>query len=513
MSDTVPQVALRGITKRFGPVVANDGVDFDLFPGEIHALLGENGAGKSTLMNILYGLYQPDAGAIRVEGRPARFTSSREAIAHGIGMVHQHFMLVPALTVVENVILGTPAPREPLLDRRGARRRVAETARRFGLDVELDAPVWQLPVGVQQRVEILKALFRGARTLILDEPTAVLTPQEVEEFFGVLRGLRDGGQSIIFITHKLHEVRALCDRVTVLRAGRVVDTLPAAAAPPAALARMMVGHDLGAALERPLRPLGEPVLEAEDLLCLNARGLPGLRGISFALRAGEVLGVAGVDGNGQSELAEVLAGLRPSTAGRVRVQGRDYTGASPARLIAAGLGHIPQDRQQRGLVLDLSLAENLILQRYADPPFARWATLNRAAIAENADRLMREFDIRAASRDAAVRTLSGGNQQKAILAREFARRPAVLLAVQPTRGLDIGATQFVHERLLEARAARAGVLLISTELDEVLALADRIAVMFEGRIVETVEAAAATREAVGLMMAGHAVRSGVGSPR
>ena len=505
MTEPVLQVALRGITKRFGPILANDGVDFWLARGEIHALLGENGAGKSTLMNILYGLYHPDAGTIQVEGRAVRLASPRDAIALGIGMVHQHFMLVPALTVLENVILGLPSSREPLLDLRTARRQVAQTARRYGLAVELDAPVWQLPVGVQQRVEILKALFRGARTLILDEPTAVLTPQEVEEFFGVLRGLREGGHSIIFITHKLHEVRALCDRVTVLRGGRAVGTLAAGAAPPRELARMMVGHELGAPMDRAARDPGPSVLEAEGLECLNARGLPGLRGVSLAVRAGEILGVAGVDGNGQTELAEALAGLRPCTAGRVRIQGCDCTGASPSRFIAAGLGHIPQDRQHMGLVLDLSVAENLILQQHAEPPFARRATMDRGAVASHADRLMREFDVRAASPDVAVRTLSGGNQQKAILAREFSRRPAVLLAVQPTRGLDIGATQFVHERLDAARAAGAGILLVSTELDEVLALADRIAVMFEGRVVGTVDATAASRETVGLMMAGHPV--------
>ncbi len=503
-----PYLSAKKITKRFGSVIANDRVDFDLLEGEIHAVLGENGAGKSTLMNILYGMYRPDGGAIFVQENEVHFTSPGDAIAHGIGMVHQHFMLVPTFTVLQNVILGLPSPRAPLLDLKSLREKVDETAKKYRLAIDLEAPVWQLPVGVQQRVEILKVLFRGARVLILDEPTSVLTPQEVDEFFTVLRSLRERGYSVVLITHKLHEVKALCDRVTVLCAGRVSGTVPVEKLSPGELACMMVGRELGESLKRTAGSPGVPVLEMENLHCLNARGLPGLRGISLTVRAGEVLGLAGVDGNGQAELAEVLSGLRPSTSGRIQLQGKDCTRSSPREFIASGLGHIPQDRQRVGLVLNLSLAENLILQQHAVPPFARWGTLRRSAIVENADRLMREFDIRAASHDVPIRTLSGGNQQKAILAREFSRRPAVLLAVQPTQGLDILATQFVHERLLEARTTGTGIFLISTELDEIMALSDRIAVIYEGKIMGIMDPSIVTREKVGLMMAGHTVSEG-----
>ncbi len=501
-SSAPPRVTLEDITKHFGPVVANDGVDFTLADAEIHALLGENGAGKTTLMNILYGLYRPDSGAIRVEGEIVQFDSPREAIAHGIGMVHQHFMLVPALTVLENVILGMRSKHEPLLDFGDFRRRVMDTARSYNLAVDVDARVSQLPVGVQQRVEILKALFRGARTLILDEPTAVLTPQEVDQFFDVLKGLREAGYSIVLITHKLHEVTALCDRVTVLRGGRVVGVERADNVTREQLARMMVGRDLPRSGERQEITPGAPVLEIEGIECLNARRLAALRGISLAVRRGEIVGIAGVDGNGQSELAEVIAGLRAPTAGQVRINGRDCTGATPRRCFDAGLGHIPQDRLGTGLVPELSVADNLVLQTHADSPFAQWGTLDRDAIAENAERQLEAFSIRAGSRDTATNTLSGGNQQKVILAREFSRHPDIMLAVQPTRGLDIAAAQFVHERLLAARAGNTGVLLISTELDEIMALSDRIAVIFEGRIVGVLDSATASRERIGLMMAG-----------
>ena len=496
------RISLEGITKRFGAVVANDGTDFELSDGEIHALLGENGAGKTTLMNILYGLYQPDSGSIRMNGEAVQFGSPRDAIARGIGMVHQHFMLVPALSVLENIILGLRAKHEPLLDFRDFRRQVIDTAQSYNLAVDVDARVSQLPVGVQQRVEILKALFRGAHTLILDEPTSVLTPQEVDEFFAALGNLRESGYSIVLITHKLHEVTALCDRVTVLRGGRVVGVEQAAGVSREHLARMMVGRDVPRSKARTDAAAGSTVLEIEGLRCQDARGLEALRGISLRVRRGEIVGVAGVDGNGQSELAEVIAGLRAPTAGSVNINGRDCTGVTPRRCIEAGLGHVPQDRQRTGLVADLSIADNLVLQTHADRPFARWGTLDREAIARNAERQLEQFSIRAGSRDIAISTLSGGNQQKVILAREFSRNPDIMLAVQPTRGLDIAAMQFVHEQLLEARANNTGVLLISTELDEIMELSDRIAVMFEGRVVGILEPSATTRERVGLMMAG-----------
>jgi simple sugar transport system ATP-binding protein len=417
-------------------------------------------------------------------------------------MVHQHFMLVPALSVLENLVLGLPSRREPLLDLREFRRKVSDTAERYRLAVDLDTLVAELPVGVQQRVEILKALFRGARTLILDEPTAVLTPQEVDEFFLILRRLKNEGHSTILITHKLREVKELSDRVTVLRAGRLVGVAATAELTTDELARMMVGRDVSDHMERDTIPPGPPVLELHDIECLNARRLPALRGISLAVRRGEIVGLAGVDGNGQSELAEVIAGMRAPTVGRVVINGRDCTGGPPRRCIEAGLGHVPEDRQRTGLVPQLSIADNLVLQTFASRQFARWATLQRDAIAANAQRRMHDFAIRAPSADIAVSTLSGGNKQKVILAREFSRRPDVLLTVQPTRGVDVAATQFVHEQILAARAAGAGVLLISTELDEILALSDRVGVMFEGQIVGVLPSGEATRERIGLMMAG-----------
>jgi general nucleoside transport system ATP-binding protein len=493
---------MRGIRKQFGSLIANDTVDFELADGEIHALLGENGAGKTTLMNILYGLYEPDAGSMTVEGREVQFVSPRDAIAHGIGMVHQHFMLVPALTVLENLVLGMPSRREPLLDLKEFRRKVIETAERYKLTVDLDALVSQLPVGIQQRVEILKALFRGARTLILDEPTAVLTPQEVDEFFVILRRLKEDGHSTILITHKLREVKELSDRVTVLRGGRLVGVANTADLTTKDLARMMVGRDIADRIERAaVQPRGA-VLELQNVECLNARNLPALRGISLTVRRGEIVGLAGVDGNGQGELAEVIAGMRIPTAGRVTINGRDCTDGPPLRCIQAGLGHVPEDRVRTGLVGPLSIADNLLLQMFDSPQYAKWGTIQEKAVAANAKRQMQDFDIRAPSADTPVGTLSGGNKQKVILAREFSRQPDLLLTVQPTRGVDIGATQFVHGRILEARANGTGVLLISTELDEILALSDRIGVMFEGRIVGVLEAGEATRERIGMMMAG-----------
>ncbi len=498
-----PVVRMRGIVKVFPGVVANDHIDFDLLPGEIHALLGENGAGKSTLMNVLYGLYEPDAGEIYVKEERVHFTSARDAIARGLGMVHQHFMLIPPFTVAENIILGQPSPRAPLMENRAAvRERLLRLSERYGLIVDPDAEVWTLSVGEQQRVEILKALYRGAEILILDEPTAVLTPQEVDELLAIMRRLVDEGKSIVFISHKLDEVLRASDRITVLRDGRVVDTVYAAEANEEMLARMMVGRDVVLRISKqPCQPR-EPRLVVQDLWAENDRGLPALRGVSFEVRSGEILGIAGVEGNGQRELEEVIAGLRPATAGRVILCGQDATNRTPGEMGALGLAHIPSDRYNRGLLKDFTIAENLVLQRIHEPPFTVQGRLQPQAMKEEAKRLVQEFDVRTPSTDTLAGKLSGGNAQKMILARELARNPRVLLAAQPTRGLDVSAIEYVHRRLLEQRDAGVAILLISTELDEVLALSDRIAVLFEGQIVDVVDPAQADIYEIGLMMTG-----------
>lgn len=495
---------MRGITKRFGSVTANDGVDLTVRRGEIHALLGENGAGKTTLMNILYGLYQPDAGEIAYEGEPLRATEPGVAIRRGIGMVHQHFMLVPPFTVAENIVLGQePRTRLGRLDRARAEATVAGLSQRFGLKVDPRARVEAISVGQQQRVEILKALYRGARLLILDEPTAVLTPQEVQDLGQILRRLVEQGHTIIFITHKLKEVLRIADRVTVMRAGRHVATLDTAATSEAELARLMVGREVTLRVEKaPARPAPSPALAITGLHCRNSRGLPALRGVDLELYPGEILGICGVDGNGQTELAECVAGLRPVSAGGIRLGGVDVTRAGVAARARLGLGHIPEDRQKRGLVLDFSVAENMILGRQRQAPFSRVGLLARQAMGGLAARLVREFDVRPADPSLPARALSGGNQQKAIVAREVDREPRVLLAVQPTRGLDVGAIEFIHRRLVQERDRGKAVLLISLELEEILALSDRIAVMYEGRLVAVMPAARASEEELGLLMAG-----------
>ncbi|MCS7007050.1 MAG: ABC transporter ATP-binding protein [Gaiellaceae bacterium] len=479
-----PVLELRGITKRFPGVLANDRIDFDLRRGEVHALLGENGAGKSTLMNILYGLYRPDAGQILLDGEPVEVDSPRAAIDHGIGMVHQHFMLIPVMTVAENIVLASePTVAGVFLDAAAARARVEELAARFSFAIDPDARIESISVGQQQRVEILKALYRRADILILDEPTAVLTPQESQELFAILDGLRREGMSIIFISHKLNEVLEIADRITVLRRGRRIETLPASGATEAELARLMVGREVLLEVERAPSTPGEPLLEVEGLRVLDDRGLEAVRGLSLEVRAGEILGVAGVDGNGQSELIDAIAGLRRAVAGRVRLLGRDVTDATAHERLDAGLGHIPEDRQRRGLVLDFTIAENVILHDYDKLPFARWGcTFPRRAI-NRARALIEEFDVRGGGPETPARALSGGNQQKVILAREVARGPSVLLAAQPTRGLDVGAIEFVHRRLVRERDAGRAILLVSFELDEILSLADRIVVLYEGRIV------------------------------
>ncbi len=501
--ETLPVLELRGITKAFPGVLANDHIDFTLEEGEIHALLGENGAGKTTLMNILYGLYEPDEGEIWVHGEKADIREPNDAIALGIGMVHQHFMLVPPLTVTENVMLGVEEVRNGIfLDRRRAAERVREISERYGLEVDPEAYVQDLPVGVQQRVEIIKLLYRRADILILDEPTAVLTPQEVEELFEVIQSLVDQGNSIIFISHKLKEVMTIADRITVLRNGRVVGTTTPEEATEEKLAAMMVGREVSLAVEKPPAHAADPVLVVENLHVLSDRDTPAVQGVSFEVRAGEILGIAGVQGNGQTELVEAITGLRQTIAGKITILGKDVTNASPREIIDLGVGHIPEDRTHDGLVLSYPIVNNVILNTYYKPPFARGIQLNEEEIVKYASKLVHEFDVRTPSIWVEAGNLSGGNQQKVIVAREFSRPISLLVAAQPTRGLDVGSIEYIHKRIIEKRDAGCAVLLVSSELDEIMVLSDRIAVMFRGRIVEILPAEEATREELGLLMAG-----------
>jgi ABC-type uncharacterized transport system ATPase subunit len=484
MADDALALELRGITKRFPGVVANDRIDFDLRRGEVHALLGENGAGKSTLMNVLYGLYHPDEGEIRIGGEPVKMSSPKDAIAQGIGMVHQHFMLIPVMTVAENIVLGNEPRREgAILDLKAAGNRVRELSERYGLAVDPRARIQNISVGRQQRVEILKALYRDAEILILDEPTAVLTPQEASELFAVLRSLTDEGLSIIFISHKLNEVLSIADRITVLRRGKRVETLPSKDATEKGLAKLMVGREVLLRVDKTAPNPGEPLLKIEDLAVADNRGLEAVRGVSLEVRAGEIVGIAGVDGNGQTELIDAITGLRRVVSGRIQVAGRDMTSADTRTVLDEGVGHIPEDRQARGLVLEFSLAENLALEDYRRPPDSRWGWLFPARLIARARRLLREFDVRGGGPNSRAAALSGGNQQKVVIAREVGRDPRVLVAAQPTRGLDVGAIEYVHRRLVEVRDQEKAVLLISLELDEILSLSDRILVMYEGRIV------------------------------
>jgi len=500
MADT-PLLELRGITKRFPGVVANDHVDFDLVKGEVHALLGENGAGKSTLMNILYGLYHPDEGEIRLNGRPLRIDSPHVAIDNGIGMVHQHFMLIPVMSVAENIVLGVEPRSGPFLDLDAAEERVRELSGRFGLAVRPEARIDSISVGMQQRVEILKALYRGAEILILDEPTAVLTPQEAEELFAIVRSLQAEGKSIIFISHKLNEVLQIADRITTLRFGKQVGTVPREGATQESLARMMVGREVVLRVEKPPVQPGEILLAAEDLVVVDDRGLEACRGVSLEVRAGEIVGLAGVDGNGQSELIDALTGLRQPASGRIVVGGRDVTNATAREVLDNGMGHIPEDRQVRGLVLDFSLAENLALHDFRTPPESRFGWLFPRRLVERARRLLAEFDVRGGGPQTPAASLSGGNQQKVVVAREVSRDPRVLVAAQPTRGLDVGAIEFVHRRLVEERDEGRAILLVSLELEEILSLSDRILVMYGGRIVGEY-GPDATDEELGVAMTG-----------
>jgi ABC-type uncharacterized transport system ATPase subunit len=496
-------VEMRHITKSWPGVVANDDVSLAVRRGEIHALVGENGAGKSTLMNILYGLVRPNAGAILVNGQPLQIHGPRDAIAAGIGMVHQHFMLIPVMTVGENIMLGRePVSRGVFYDRAEASRLIRDLSRRYGLGIDPEARTGDLPVGLQQRAEILKVLYRGADILILDEPTGVLTPQETHELFRVLRGLVAQGKTIIFITHKLREVLEISDTVTVLRRGKVVGELRTAATSEEEIARLMVGRDVLLRVEKTVIEPGAVVLRVEHLTVDSERGTQAVRDVSFELHAGEILGIAGVEGNGQSELVEALAGTRPVAGGHIYLQGQEITALGARRVRNAGIAHIPEDRRGSGLVLNYSIADNLILGRQRTPRFS-WSglVLQLRAVGAWARQLIGEFDIRAPSAETPVRALSGGNQQKVIAARELSSNPTVLLASQPTRGVDIGAIEFIHRRLIAQRDAGAAILLVSAELDEIRSLSDRIAVMYEGRIV-SIEPGDAPEERLGLLMTG-----------
>ena len=497
-----PALEMRGITKRYPGVIANDRISLEVRPGEIHALLGENGAGKTTLMNVLYGLAKPDEGEILLDGTPVRIAGPADAISRGINMVHQHFMLVPVLTVAENILLGeeTMANRF-FLDRKEAHARIIELGRRFGFEIDPEAKVGSLSVGWQQRVEILKALYRNARILVLDEPTAVLTPQETEEIFAVLRRLAAEGHSIVFISHKLYEVLEIADRITVIRRGRVVGERKPAETNEDDLAELMVGREVQLTVDRGTSHPAASVLKVSGLAANDDRGHPVVKGVDLEVRAGEIFGIAGVAGNGQDELVETIIGLRKPTAGRVTLDGADITSKSPRQMNEAQVAYVPADRHRFGLILSFPLADNLVLTSYYRSPYARGLIRDREAIERDALSAIERFDIRTPSADVTASTLSGGNQQKAIVAREFDRDLKLLILDQPTRGLDVGSIEFIHRQVIAKRDAGTAVLLVSAELDEVLELSDRIGVMYGGRIVAVVDGPTADKNAVGLLMA------------
>ncbi len=497
-----PVLELRGITKAFPGVLANDHINLTLNRGEILALLGENGAGKSTLMNILYGLYRQDEGEILVNGEHAEINDPGDAIARGIGMVHQHFMLVPVLTVTENVMLGVESVKNGFLDRRSAAKRIKEISKQYGLEIDPNAYIKDLPLGLQQRVEIIKLLYRNADILILDEPTAVLTPQEVEELFKIIQTLIDDGKSMIFITHKLNEVMAIADKITVLRRGKVVGHTVPAETSQEDLASMMVGRNVMLQVEKGAPKLGNVALSVMNVHVNNDLGNPAVEGVSFDVQGGEILGIAGVQGNGQTELVQAITGLRDIESGTVTILGKDMTDAPPRKVLEAGVGHVPEDRQNEGLVLSFPISDNTVLDTYYEAPFAKRGTLQQDIILQTARERVEEFDVRTPDVTPAVDTLSGGNQQKVIVAREFSREIKLLIASQPTRGVDVGSIEFIHRRIIEKRDQGAAVLVVSSELDEILNLSDRIAVMYEGRIMDIVPANQATKERIGLLMAG-----------
>lgn len=494
---------MKGITKAFPGIMANSKVDFELKKGEIHCLLGENGAGKSTLMKILYGLYKQDEGEISFKGKPLSVNGPADTLKQGIGMVHQHFMLIKPLTVAENLVLGNEPRRAGILiDKKKARTELLEISRAFGLAIDPDARIEDISVGMQQRVEILKALHRGAEVLILDEPTAVLTPQETKELFVIMRKLVRDGKSIIFISHKLKEVMEISDRVTVINHGKIIGTVATSDTSMRLLANMMVGRDVELVVQKKKAEPGPVTFKAENLVAENDRDLPALKGVSFEVKSGEILGICGVDGNGQTELVQCITGMRKLTRGKVTLNGKDMTNLPPRKCFEAGIVHVPEDRQKHGLVLDFTVAENMVLQTYNKKPNSKGMMLDWDAIKANARRLISEYDVRTPDEDTPAGSLSGGNQQKAILARELSRSPELIVVAQPTRGLDVGAIEYIHRRLIEERDEGKAILLVSLELDEVMALSDRIAVIYEGRIMGEMNIEDATEEKLGLMMAG-----------
>ncbi|NMW64647.1 ABC transporter ATP-binding protein [Mobiluncus mulieris] len=495
------RLELRGITKIFGPLVANDHIDLTVEPGEIHALLGENGAGKSTLMNVLYGLYKPDAGEILIDGKPVTFKGPGDAVAAGIGMVHQHFMLVPVFTVAESVALGyEPTKGVGILDLNSAREKVRELSAKFGFDIDPDSLIEDLPVGAQQRVEIIKALSREAKMLILDEPTAVLTPQETDELIEIMRQLKASGTSIVFITHKLREVKAAAEKITVIRRGKVVGYAKPESTD-SELAAAMVGHEVKLTVEKAEPKLGDVVFEMKQATATDETGQVKLDHIDLEVRSGEILAIAGVQGNGQTELCRTILGLQSLAGGSMSLAGEDLSKLKVKTRLGRQLGYVPEDRSTDGMIASFSIAENMILDQYDRPPFATGINMHPKVVAENAEKLREEYDVRVTSTSDAISTLSGGNQQKAILARELSRPLKLLVASQPTRGLDVGSIEFVHKRIVEQRDAGTGVILVSTELDEVVGLADRIAVMYRGKVIGIVPPDT-SRDALGLMMAG-----------